>query len=707
MNKASSYIECFALEPEIVRLQALLPALDGAERIDALTAMAWHLRQRDADQALKLADYAAQLNHERSDPDDLRKSRIARLALVRAEVACHTGACDEADRHLAVARAGFAELGDEIGAGDVDAVAALTAWSRADRLTEFAGWNAALQHYAVGGDAVRRDFAAARIELWLAQRSRNRAVDPKIVELSVPEDIDQPKAGARSEHPAVAAIQLGAQGFRYDGSCDHARKAVAFARASRLAAEAGLIRFSIVAAARTAQGFLDLGDTDAASVWSDQAYSVARKSGWPVALAKCHVVFASLLHRIGSLERSRDVFRQALPLAGRHLCRCQWGLARTLLALGSFEESLQLLVEAAENAEKTDDAVAFCGIELERARALTLLGRSQEAAEQIARAQARAAAEQITAFDLDLLEAQADVHVAGAGPASGPEEAGRLLRQAIEIGSGLPGWQPPPALLIKLARAQAATGDLASAVENYERSALATDMDLARRVRDRVAAAHAQEEIERARREAEEHQRLARAESSRADDLQAMVESMRETQAALARRTEELERLSMLDALTGVPNRRHLDERAAAEMALMRRKSTLLALVLFDLDHFKMVNDTYGHAAGDIVLKMVAETARGLLRPSDFIARIGGEEFTLLLPRTSLQGAATIADRIRQSLMALTIVYAEFRIPVTASFGVTLLAETDEDISDAMSRADVALYRAKRDGRNMVRIESV
>jgi diguanylate cyclase (GGDEF)-like protein len=139
----------------------------------------------------------------------------------------------------------------------------------------------------------------------------------------------------------------------------------------------------------------------------------------------------------------------------------------------------------------------------------------------------------------------------------------------------------------------------------------------------------------------------------------------------------------------------------------MKRKSTLLALVLFDLDHFKMVNDTYGHAAGDIVLKAVAETAKSLLRPSDFIARIGGEEFTLLLPRTNMQGAATISDRIRESLMALNIVYAEFRIPVTASFGVTLLDESENDITEAMNRADTALYRAKRDGRNMVRIEAV
>ncbi len=723
-------IECFALETEISQLQARLPTLDGGERVEALVAMAWHLRQRDDQQALKLADYATQLNHESGDPEPVTRARSARLALVRAEVATLACECDAADAHLSLARPIFDELGDDEGAGDAWAIAAMNAWTRADFASEVDCWNAALARYSLGDDVIRRDVAAERVALWLAQRSRNRSIDnapgltsPMVGVLRGLANEGSIELGAetkRSDHPAVAALQLGVQGFRFEGSSDHARKVVAFARASRLAAEAGMIRLAIIGATRAAQGFLDLGDTEAAAVWSDQAYALAKPTKWPGVLAKCHVIFGTLLHRIGSLERSREVFTEAMPLAGRSIGLCKWGLARTMLDLGSIAEAQQLLADAADEAEKIDDAVAFCGIELERARALTLLDRLAEASEQIARARARAAEEQITTYDVAFLEAQADVYFKSAqiegsptdrartnGLRSGADSAVHLLRQSIEIGLTQPGWEPPPTLLVKLARAQAATGDLAAAVENYERSIDAADLHLARRVRDRIAAAQAQDEIERARRDAEAQQRLARAESSRANDLQAMLDSMRVTQEALARRTEELERLSMLDALTGVPNRRHMDERAIAEMALMRRKSTLLALVLFDLDHFKMINDTYGHAAGDIVLKKVAETARALLRPSDFIARVGGEEFTLLLPRTNAQGAATIADRIRQALMGLNIIYAEFRIPVTASFGVTLLTESDNDIADAMSRADVALYRAKRDGRNMVRIEAV
>jgi len=705
-----------ALVPEIAPLEARLPILSGDERLDALVTLAWHLRQRDTRQALTLADYAAQMTQEPNDPDPRARRRAARLALVRAEAAALNGDGDAAEGHLAVARPIYEALADDLGMGDVWATAAVNAWGRSHFLVEMECWSAALESYARADDVIRRDHAATRVELWRVQRSRKRAGEGPLGAAppgSARGDGEVPSANdhERSDHPCVSALRLAIQGYRYEGSNDPARKVVAFARASRLAAEAGLIRLAIVAAVRAALGFLEMGDEEAAATWSDQAYGLARPTGWPNALAKCHIVFGSLLHSVGELERSREVFVEALPLAGRNAPQCQWGLARALLDLGSVAEALDLLTEAAAAADSFDDAVMFCGIEVERARALILLGRPVEAVEQIDRARARAAVEGIKAYDVAFHETLADAFGEGGAPPPAGLDAARarlsFLTQAAEAGAAQPRWEPSPTLLLKTARARAAVGDLAEAVTLYERSIAANDRDLARRVRDRIAAAQAREEIERARREAEEQQKLALAESSRANDLQAMIDTMRQTQEALARRTEELERLSMLDALTGVPNRRHLDERVTAEMALMKRKSTLLALALFALDHFKMVNDTYGHAAGDIVLKTVAETARGLLRPSDFIARVGGEEFTLLLPRTSIQGAATIADRIRQALMALNIVYAEFRIPVTASFGVTLIAESETDATEAMNRADTALYRAKRDGRNMVRIEAI
>jgi diguanylate cyclase (GGDEF)-like protein len=123
---------------------------------------------------------------------------------------------------------------------------------------------------------------------------------------------------------------------------------------------------------------------------------------------------------------------------------------------------------------------------------------------------------------------------------------------------------------------------------------------------------------------------------------------------------------------------------------------------MFDLDHFKLVNDTYGHAAGDHVLRAVATMCESELRGVDLLGRVGGEEFAVLLPETPLAGAVTIAERLREQFAAAPVVFAGNDIPVTASFGVTVWSEADGDIAPAMKRADGALYRAKAAGRNRV-----
>ena len=122
------YLDCFALEPEIARLQDRLPLLDGAERIDALVALAWHLRQRDTRQALTLADYAAQLNQETQGDETMRRARLARLALARAHAACLNGDIVAAESYLAAATPIFEAMSDDLGAGDAQAIAAMVAW---------------------------------------------------------------------------------------------------------------------------------------------------------------------------------------------------------------------------------------------------------------------------------------------------------------------------------------------------------------------------------------------------------------------------------------------------------------------------------------------------------------------------------------------------------------------------------------------------
>lgn len=174
-----------------------------------------------------------------------------------------------------------------------------------------------------------------------------------------------------------------------------------------------------------------------------------------------------------------------------------------------------------------------------------------------------------------------------------------------------------------------------------------------------------------------------------------------ELEARVAMRTAELERLAMIDPLTGAGNRRHLEARAEAECANAQRNGTALALITFDLDHFKCINDTWGHSAGDEVLREVVELARQYLRPHDFLARIGGEEFVILLPGADLAAASLVAERLQAGVAALQVATSQGAIALTASFGVTLY-QTGEPLPDALERSDAALYQAKRNGRNQV-----
>ncbi len=167
--------------------------------------------------------------------------------------------------------------------------------------------------------------------------------------------------------------------------------------------------------------------------------------------------------------------------------------------------------------------------------------------------------------------------------------------------------------------------------------------------------------------------------------------------------TTEMARLATVDPLTGLSNRRGFTEKCEAELIRARRVRRPASLLLLDADHFKTVNDKYGHAAGDEALCLVARTLHETLRASDITGRIGGEEFTVFLPETDLDGAAQLADRLREAIAAAKLIFQDQLIRLTVSIGVApvgLEAATPLDV--ALQAADEALYRAKQSGRNRV-----
>jgi diguanylate cyclase (GGDEF)-like protein len=167
------------------------------------------------------------------------------------------------------------------------------------------------------------------------------------------------------------------------------------------------------------------------------------------------------------------------------------------------------------------------------------------------------------------------------------------------------------------------------------------------------------------------------------------------------RQLAELADASRRDPLTGLPNRRAFEEDLAREAARAARAGAAVAVVVLDVDRFKAVNDAHGHAAGDAVLRAVAARAAGAIRAGDLLARVGGEEFALLLPGADLARAAEAAERIRAALAAAPVEAEGRALSVTASFGCAALAP-GEPPGAAVARADARLYEAKRDGRNRV-----
>ncbi|MCM2250555.1 MAG: diguanylate cyclase [Geothrix sp.] len=186
--------------------------------------------------------------------------------------------------------------------------------------------------------------------------------------------------------------------------------------------------------------------------------------------------------------------------------------------------------------------------------------------------------------------------------------------------------------------------------------------------------------------------------SARAKALEGSLALEVQTRDALQRALAEMEEAASHDRLTGAWNRRYFDEMVAAETSLARRRRAPLCLILLDLDHFKRINDAYGHPAGDTVLAGAVAAFRPVLRASDALVRWGGEEFMVLSPATSLEGALRLAERLRAALAATAFPAAR---PVTLSAGVAEYKE-DESVAAWVDRADKALYQAKALGRNQV-----
>jgi len=165
---------------------------------------------------------------------------------------------------------------------------------------------------------------------------------------------------------------------------------------------------------------------------------------------------------------------------------------------------------------------------------------------------------------------------------------------------------------------------------------------------------------------------------------------------------EEIYKMTIMDGLTQIYNKRYFIESLERELARAKRYGRALSLIMFDIDFFKGINDTYGHLAGDHILKELAQLVKGRTRSEEIVARYGGEEFVVLVPETDNAGATALAEQLRKLVEARTYSFEGEKIPVTISLGVASLTTQDWSVAEFIKASDERLYVAKRTGRNRV-----
>ena len=186
------------------------------------------------------------------------------------------------------------------------------------------------------------------------------------------------------------------------------------------------------------------------------------------------------------------------------------------------------------------------------------------------------------------------------------------------------------------------------------------------------------------------------------DSIQQRTLELQITLTELADKNKLLEQQNTRDALTGVRNRAFFDQKINAEIKRSRRERSTLGLLMIDIDHFKSINDNYGHLVGDLVIKEVANRLQQeLKRSTDYLCRYGGEEFAIILPNTDTEGAMLLAEQLRLCLNASPVQHEELQLSISASIGCyAAVAQISSISSDYIQAADIALYQAKEKGRN-------
>ena len=413
-------------------------------------------------------------------------------------------------------------------------------------------------------------------------------------------------------------------------------------------------------------------------------------------LASCFNSLGVVRSRSGDPEAGLTYYRRATTLRERlgdrpGTLQLLNNTAINLKNLGRYAESLEASDAALALAEALGDATARATILVNRGVLFSTTGDSDEALATFARAEREAERLGAAPLLLEVARRRAMLWLA----AGDLERAEADLARALHGARGLGNRRAEQQCLELRSELNEARGDLRGSLDDL-RAATALD-----------AALRADADAERLRRltvghELELLRRESAAERERGDALADAYRELERLHRRLAEQANLLAARSRTDALTGIPNRAHLDERLREESRRLRRYGGVLAVAMVDVDHFKDVNDRFGHAVGDEALRLVATLLRGLTRETDLVARYGGEEFALLMPESDLGSALTVAAKVLDAIREhpWQQVHPELP-PLSVSIGVAA-SDGTADARAVLRRADEQLMRAKRSGRDQI-----
>ena len=453
-----------------------------------------------------------------------------------------------------------------------------------------------------------------------------------------------------------------------------------FLEAQRIYTTAGLRKEAEAGLGDIAAAYRRMGEHAKALEYLQQSVAFAERQGDPGLLSVALLQMGFLHEDLGQHDEALAILRRAVDVAGNHgleydVAAGHLAMASALIRRGDFAAAESALTTARNGFEQVGDRSNEAMLQLLEGMVLAGRGEDDQALDHYNRA--------AQAFESDPnLRYQVDLYAARALS----QEALGNYRAAMDD--------------LKLER----TGrrKLNDDARTQQSLLLQYQFDTARR------------DLENARLQADQksqRQRLKMVERANRWQFVALVSTALLVVGLLVlfmrqlRNTRQINKLALTDALTGVANRRHVEVAAEQAVEHARTQNEPLAVLTFDLDWFKRINDGHGHAGGDQVLVRVARACESVLRQKDLLGRMGGEEFIVLLPNTSSDAALLVAERLRDSVHRLDLADIAEDLRVTISLGLSMLRAQDDGVHDVIDRADSALYRAKEAGRNRVAVE--